>query len=59
MGLQLWDEEMKIILIYPDLGKKTEDEIIDWIKAILKNPSYISQKQYTPLEYVEDIEVER
>jgi len=52
---------MKIILIYPDdLGKETEDEIIDWMKSIVKNPSYFSsQLIYSPLRYVSDMEVER
>ncbi len=48
---------MKIILIYPDdLGKETEDEIVDWMKTIiLSKPHNIP----TPLKYVDDLEVER
>jgi len=49
---------MIIKLIYPDLGKETEDEIIDWMKAIIKNPS-LDRYVYSPLKYVEDFEVDR
>jgi len=45
---------MKIILIYPDLGKQTEDEIVDWIKEFIKDKSRPS-----PLRYSEIMEVER
>jgi len=49
---------MKIILIYPDdLGKETEDEIIEWMMEILKNPS--TKSFYSPLKYISDMEVER
>ena len=51
---------MKIVLIYPDdLGKETEDEIVDWMMANLKNPSKIPLSFYSPLKYVSDMEVER
>ena len=49
---------MKIILIYPDdLGKKTEDEIVDWMMALIRNPS-MNEIRYTPLKYVSDMEVD-
>ncbi len=49
---------MIIKLIYPDLGKETEDEIISWMMALIRNPS-MNEVRYTPLKYVEDFEVER
>jgi len=49
---------MIIKLIYPDdLGKETEDEIVDWMMAIVKNPSRTFVP--TPLKYVDDMEVEK
>ena len=51
---------MKITLIYPDdLGKQTEDEIIDWMMEIVKNPHTITLPYYSPLKYVSDMEVNR
>ena len=49
---------MKITLKYPDgLGKETEDEIVDWMMEIVKNPPPLIT--YSPLNYVLDMEVER
>lgn len=51
---------MKIILIYPDdLEKETEDEIIDWMMARVKNPPPMISSHYDPLKYISDMEVER
>ena len=51
---------MKIVLIYPDdLGKETEDEIIEWMMEILKNPAYLSSRAVSPLKYISDMEIER
>lgn len=45
---------MKIILTYPDdLGEETENEIIDWVKEIIKKSSL------SPLRYSEIMEIER
>ena len=50
---------MKIILIYPDdLGKQTEDEIVEWMMEMIKNP-YLDRYIYSPLKYANDLEVER
>ena len=51
---------MRIILIYPDdLGKETEDAIIEWMQMIIKSPSTITLPYYSPLKYVSDMEVDR
>lgn len=50
---------MKIILIYPDdLGKQTEDEIINWMMAMIKNWS-CDRYIFRPIKYANDFEVER
>ncbi len=46
------EEEMKVILHYPDMGKEAEKEIVDWICQIIASPVRDS-----PLKYVEDVEV--
>ena len=47
---------MRVTLIYPkDLGKQTEDEIVEWMMNVLKNP--FTKSFYSPLKYVEDLEV--
>lgn len=49
---------MKITLIYPDdLGKQTEDEIINWMMEIVKNPPPPVTRSL--LNYASDMEVER
>lgn len=45
---------MKIILVYPDLGEDTEEEIIDWLKDKIADRIF-----WSPLKYVEKMEVER
>lgn len=51
---------MRITLIYPDdLGKETEDAIVAWMQMIIKSPSTITLPYYSPLKYVDDLEVER
>jgi len=48
--------KMRATLIYPkDLGKQTEDEIVEWMMNVLKNP--FTKSFYSPLKYVEDLEV--
>lgn len=46
------------LIIYPDLGKQTEDEIVDWFMEKIKNPP-LDRYVYSPLKYVKDLEVVR
>jgi len=51
---------MIIKLIYPDdLGKETEDEIIDWMRKKVKNPPPMISSIYSPFKYVEYLEIDR
>ena len=50
---------MRVTLIYPDdLGKQTEDEIVEWMMEMIKNQP-CDRYIYSPLKYISDMEIER